>query len=592
MSVVLGLATMSNSAAALFRDGKLIAAVEEERLTRVKNDGAFPHNAINEVLRIGGLTFSDVDEVAVYWQPWRMVGRGVGTVRKILKRPSAAKSVTSRVGALFALDSSAEASTDSGWMDLFRIRKILTSEHGAAEFKLRYINHHLTHQLYAEAMRDWDSFVSLSYDGGGEESSTIITTVRNGKRDAIADHRWPNSLGHFYSAFTGFLGFKMLEGEYKMMGLAPYGKPIYRDAILREVLILEDNGGYRLNTALCDYHSALRGEFHPRMEELFGAAREPGTAPNERHIDLAASVQAAFEDALHHILAPVRKANPDLRKLVISGGCALNVTANGTLISDGTFDEVIIPPAPHDAGCAVGAALACIPTGQIDLASVRSPYQGAEWSDEEITSALNATCEKPQTALEPEAFIDRVSDLLAEGRIIAWFQGRAEFGPRALGTRSFLADPRKDSIRDDLNAKIKKREHFRPFAPSVAEEAAPDFFEIEQTSPYMNIVARVRDDRAADIPAITHTDQTARVHTVSQTANPIYHALLTRFGEKTGVPVLLNTSFNIQEPIVYSPKDACATFAASGVDALVIGNYVVLREALSEESQGKTQAVA
>lgn len=268
------------------------------------------------------------------------------------------------------------------------------------------------------------------------------------------------------------------------------------------------------------------------------------------------------------------------------------MTANGTLISDGTFDEVIIPPAPHDAGCAVGAALACIPTGQIDLASVRSPYQGAEWSDEEITSALNATCEKPQTALEPEAFIDRVSDLLAEGRIIAWFQGRAEFGPRALGTRSFLADPRKDSIRDDLNAKIKKREHFRPFAPSVAEEAAPDFFEIEQTSPYMNIVARVRDDRAADIPAITHTDQTARVHTVSRTANPIYHALLTRFGEKTGVPVLLNTSFNIQEPIVYSPKDACATFAASGVDALVIGNYVVLREALSEESQGKTQAVA
>lgn len=592
MSVVLGLATMSNSAAALFKDGKLVAAVEEERLTRVKNDGAFPHHAITEVLRIGGFEFSDIEEVAVYWQPWRMAGRGMGTVRKILQRPSAAKSVTSRIGALFVPDSDPDAAHDSGWMDLFRIRKILTAEHGPAEFKLRFINHHLTHQLYAEAMRDWDSFVSLSYDGGGEESSTIVTTVRNGKREGIADHRWPNSLGHFYSTFTGFLGFKMLEGEYKMMGLAPYGKPIYRDAILREVLTLESNGGYRVNTAICDYHSALRGEFHPRMEELFGKAREPGTAPIERHIDLAASVQAAFEDALHHILGRVRTANPDLRKLVISGGCALNVTANGTLISDGTFDEVIIPPAPHDAGCAVGAALACIPADQIDLASVRSPYQGADWDNTQIAGALNAYCSQPQTALAQDELIDRVSDLLADGKIIAWFQGRAEFGPRALGTRSFLADPRKDSIRDDLNAKIKKREHFRPFAPSVAEEAAPQFFEIDQTSPYMNIVARVRDDRAADIPAITHTDQTARVHTVSPSANPLYHALLTKFGEKTGVPVLLNTSFNIQEPIVYSPSDACATFAASGVDALVIGDFVVLREALREESPGKAQAVA
>lgn len=590
MSVILGLATMNNSAAALFVDGKLVAAVEEERLTRVKNDGAFPHHAISEVLRIGGLKFADIDEVAVYWQPWRMAGRGMGTVRKILQSPSAAKGVTTRIGALFSSGTGGETPQDSGWMDLFKIRKILTSEHGPCDFKLHYINHHLTHQLYAEAMRDWDSFVSLSYDGGGEESSTIVTTMRNGKREQIADHRWPNSLGHFYSAFTGFLGFKMLEGEYKMMGLAPYGKPIYRDAILKEILLLEDNGGYRVNTTLCDYHSALRGVFHPRLEELFGKAREPGTVPNERHIDLAASVQAAFEDALHHVLEPVRKANPDLRKLVISGGCALNVTANGTLISNGTFDEIIIPPAPHDAGCAVGAALACIPHDQVDMASVRNPYLGAEWDEASITMALNDYCAQPQTALPQDELIEKVSDLLADGKIIAWFQGRAEFGPRALGTRSFLADPRQDSIRDDINAKIKKREHFRPFAPSVAEEAAADFFEIDQTSPYMNIVARVRDDRAKDIPAITHTDQTARVHSVSPTANPIYHALLTKFGEKTGVPVLLNTSFNIQEPIVYSPLNACATFAASGVDALVIGDFVVLREALKEESPSKAVA--
>lgn len=590
MSVILGLATMNNSAAALFIDGKLVAAVEEERLTRVKNDGAFPHHAIAEVLRIGGRKFQDIDEVAVYWQPWRMVGRGMGTVRKMLKSPSSAKSVTTRISTLFSSDSGSGGPQESGWMDLFRVRKILTAEHGPCDFKLSYINHHLTHQLYAEAMRDWDSFVSLSYDGGGEESSTIVSTMRHGKRELIADHRWPNSLGHFYSAFTGFLGFKMLEGEYKMMGLAPYGKPIYRDAILKEVLLLEDNGGYRVNTTLCDYHSALRGVFHPRLEELFGEARQPGTVPNERHIDLAASVQAAFEDALHHILGPVRKANPDLRKLVISGGCALNVTANGTLISDGAFDEIIIPPGPHDAGCAVGAALACIPQDQIDLASVRSPYQGAEWDAASITMALNEYCAQPQTALAQDELLDQVSGLLADGKIIAWFQGRAEFGPRALGTRSFLADPRQDSIRDDINAKIKKREHFRPFAPSVAEEAAADFFEIDQSSPYMNIVARVRDERAADIPAVTHTDQTARVHSVSPSANPLYHALLTKFGEKTGVPVLLNTSFNIQEPIVYSPLNACATFAASGVDALVIGDYVVLREALKEESPSKAVA--
>lgn len=572
MSYTLGLATMDNSAAALFQDARLVAAIEEERLSRIKNDGSFPHLAIAEVLDIAGIRLSDVDTIAVYWKPWQLGTRAFGTLRKLATAPMARSSILARLTDMAGGGAERDGPPPGSWRDLFRLRKILTKHHGQTSAQIRFIDHHLTHQLYGEAMRDWDDCLSLSYDGGGEQNSTVLTAVRGDRRQVLSRHRWPNSLGHYYATFTGYLGFKMLEGEYKLMGLAPYGQPRWRDVILDEILQLEPDGRYRLNTSLCDYHAALQGRFHPRLTELFGPPRAPDAPLTEDHIDLATSLQAAFEAAQTHVLSLGQERNPDLRRLVISGGSALNVTANGRLLQAGMFDEIIIPPAPHDAGCAVGAALAVL--ADVEKPSVRSPYLGRDYPAAEIADAIAEYCATPPPPQPEDRLIETTAQMLSEGKLVAWFQGRAEFGPRALGARSFLADPRRDEIRQKLNDKIKKRELFRPFAPSVTEEAAPDHFALNQPSPYMNIVA---DVIGTSIPAVTHVDGTARVHTVSREAHSRYHALIARFGELTGVPVLLNTSFNIQEPIVYSPRHALRTFAASGVDALVIGDHVVTR---------------
>lgn len=475
---------------------------------------------------------------------------------------------------LFA-NNSANHGSASGWSDLFKIKKIINKNFGKFTGKISFIDHHLTHQLYAESMRDWNDFVSLSYDGGGEEFSTVLSVVKDGKKSILSRHKWPNSLGHFYATFTGFLGFKMLEGEYKMMGLAPYGKPKYKNLILEKILLLKSDGRYELNTRICDYHAALVDSFSSEMKLLFGEPRKKEENPSQHHIDLAASVQAAFEDALVHILSPMTLIYPSIRKLVISGGCALNVTANGKLLSSKMFDQIIIPPAPHDAGCAIGACLAVL--DKVNYESIRSPYLGRNYSDNEIKSAIAEKCVKDINPLKREELLSSTATLLANKKIIAWFQGGAEFGPRALGNRSYLADPRDDKIRDEINKKIKKRELFRPFAPSVTSEDANSFFSISQDSPYMNIVSEVKNDL---VPAITHIDNTARIHTVTKESNCLYYGLIKEFGRITGVPVLLNTSLNIQEPIVYSPADAVETFINSGVDALVIGSFIVTRKDL------------
>ncbi len=584
----LGLTTMGTSAAALFENGRLLAAVEEERLTRIKNDGAFPRNAIAECLRLGGIAIGDVAEVCVYWQRWRLGQRARGTLAKAVGSREAARGVAGRAAKIFlAGAASSDRPEDTGsWRDLFRLTTILKRDFPGFAGKVRFVDHHMSHMLYAEAMRDWADFVSLSYDGGGESNSSVIAVVRGGRREHLPPHRWPNSLGHFYSFFTGFLGFRMLEGEYKLMGLAPYGRPVFAEALKTDFLKLLPDGRYRLNTRLCDYHSALKDAFSPEVDRMLCPRRPRDADPTPAQIDLAASVQKVFEEAQQHVLRPVRAANPDLGRLVVSGGCALNVTANGRLLQSGLFEEIIVPPAPHDAGCAIGAVLVQrSKTGASlsarDRDAIRSPYLGAAYDDEAIAMAASPQCRAIPDLIDEAGLIAATVRLLVDGFVVAWFQGRAEFGPRALGARSFLADPRKDSIRDALNAKIKKRELFRPFAPSVTVEAAPDYFELDQESPYMNVLARVRDDKAALIPAVTHIDRTARVHTVTPAANPLYHRLLSAFGAETGVPVLLNTSFNIQEPIVYDPEQAFATFARSGVDALVIGRRIFRREHLA-----------
>lgn len=565
---------MGTSSAALFRDGFLIAAVEEERLSRIKNDNNFPHNSIKEVLDIEGIQLQNINNIAVYWQPWRIFTRGYGTLKKLLNSPDSLKSVSLKVKKLFT---PSEKTQDGSWFDLFRIKKILEKSHGKFNGKIYFFNHHLTHQKYGEIITNDKSFISLSYDGGGESDSTVLSVVLDGKRIILKKHKWPNSLGHFYSFFTGFLGFKMLEGEYKMMGLAPYGKPIYRKKILSNILKLKGNGSYQLNTNLCDYHSALRGVFSKDFIQLFGEKRSANEDLSQMHIDLACSVQASFEEALNHVLTPAFIKFPNIKKIVITGGCALNVSANGKLLSNNLVKKVTIPPAPHDAGCSIGAAL-CSIKGKINHKSVRNPYLGRIFSNNQISNELLKYFECIEK-FDNNNLIENTVNYLIEGNLVAWFQGGSEFGPRALGARSFLADPRNDKIRDEINKKIKKRELFRPFAPSTTSDSYQDFFEMNQNSPYMNIVSNVRN---SNIPAITHIDGTARVHTVTREDNQRYYDLISLFGKKTGIPVILNTSFNIQEPIVYSPKDAIVTFIKSEVDYLVIGNYIASREGLKK----------
>ena len=392
--------------------------------------------------------------------------------------------------------------------------------------------------------------------------------------------KWPNSLGHFYSFFTGFLGFKMLEGEYKMMGLAPLGKPIYKEKILREVLLLLEDGNYFFDHINFSYHSALEGKFSKKMIKLFGKPRRQNDVILQSHIDIASSVQAAFEDVQEHLLIWIKKKYPNINNLVIGGGCGLNVSANGNILKKNIFSNISIPPAPHDAGCAIGAVLYQLykKNGyKIDFKNLKNfnnPYLGFSYSNEQIFEILEKKNFTIPDQKDYRTIYNFISDQIAKGMVVGWFQGNDEFGPRALGSRSFLADPRRSNMKELLNEKIKLREEFRPFAPSVLKEHVSNFFEIDLESPYMNIVSRVKEEKKNKIPAVVHIDNTSRVHSVNQFNNVHYYNLISAFYKITGIPMLLNTSFNIQEPIVCTPLDAIQTFLKCKVDFLVIENFI------------------
>jgi len=574
---ILGLSTMGASSAAITINGEVVAAIEEERSTRLKNDGGFPHEAIRICLEVAGLRMSDLDEIAIYWQPWRVFGRGKGVLSSLVTNPRSAQFRLKKVFDTFK-DSETQSYPElrGSWMDLFKVKSVLQSEHGPFTASIRYFDHHDCHAASIYYLTNFSRAICLSYDGGGESHSTVLYAVENGRFERLKAIPWPNSLGHFYSAFTGFLGFRMLEGEYKMMGLAPYGEPRFKDVILEKIIRKKSDGEYQLNTRILDYHAALHGVFSPELRNLFGESRDPSGEFSEVHRDIAASVQAAYEEVLYHILEWAKSKRPEYENLCIAGGCGLNVTANGKIVGGGLFSKVLIPPAPHDAGAAVGAAfLANSSNGYPrEALSMPHPYLGRAYSDTEIVAAFEEKGFPVPQRYEEEDLLEVIASALARGEVAAWFQGASEFGPRALGNRSFLADPRYDSVREVLNQKIKKRELFRPFAPSCKLEVASDYFEIDQESPYMNIVAEVRDDKRTVIPAVTHVDNTARVHTVDRETNPLYWKLLDAFEQKTGVGVLLNTSFNIQEPIVESPAHAIDCFLRSSVEWLVVGSYV------------------
>ncbi len=569
---------MGSSAATIVIDGKVIVAIEEERLTRLKNDGGFPYKSIEYCLKATNLKIKDIDKVAVYWQPWRIHNRTIKILINMLKDPkNLLNSFNRGVEAIFGGADKFHKYPElrGSWIELFYLKKILKKYFGNFNSKVEYFDHHKCHAASIYHISDFENAICLTYDGGGESDSTVIFSIENQKFYQLKSISWPNSLGHFYSAFTGFLGFRMLEGEYKMMGLSPYGRPRFKKIILDNILIKDTNGGYFFNTKILNYHSALKGQFSVSLNNLIGKPRMPDSEFTEYHKDVAASVQAAYEEILIHILKWARNKKPNIKNLCIAGGCGLNVSANGKILLNKIFEKVMIPPAPHDAGCSIGAAfLSEKLQNPKSTLSMTTPYLGKNYSDNEIVSSFEKKNLPIPKKYDEKNLISKVVSVLCDGGVVAWFQGGSEFGPRALGNRSFLADPRFDKIREVLNQKIKKRELFRPFAPSCKEEVKQIFFDIGQKSPFMNIVAEVLKEKRSSIPAITHIDNTARVHTVDKKINPLYWKLIDHFESKTGVGVLLNTSFNIQEPIVESPDHAIDCFLRSSVDCLAIGSYI------------------
>ena len=576
---------MGDSAAAIIVGGCLVAAIEEERVSRRKYDGAFPYGAIAECLRMAGLTMAEIDHVCVYWQPWRLLTRAAYVAGRAMTHARDARDMLARAGAVFTSlghDEDADYPQMAGrWDDLFRMRRLLTNAFGPLSARISFLDHHDCHAASGRVLLPDHDAICLTYDGGGEEHSTVVGSFTGDRLTAIQRIRWPNSLGHYYSTFTGYLGFRIREGEYKMMGLASFGSPKYAGLIREHVLSPRSNGSYSVNPRVIDYHAALHGRFTTRMIDLFGPPRGGHDPIEERHSDIAASAQAAFEATLFDLLHLAKRQRPHVRHLILAGGCALNATANGKIVDSGLFDRVVVPPAPHDAGCAIGAAL--IGAGLFNHAksqavrpglTMPSAYLGSAFSNADVESTFAAMGLPPPQRLSPDALIAAAADALVAGEVIAWFQGASEFGPRALGNRSFLADPRSPDMRERLNAKIKLREPFRPFAPSVKAELAGEFFDMRQPSSYMNIVSQVRPDKRHLLGAVTHVDGTARVHTVAREVNERYWLLIDAFEKRTGVPVLLNTSFNIQEPIVNTPTQAISTFLSSRADKLFIGEFV------------------
>ena len=578
-----------DSAACLLRDGVIIAAAQEERFTRVRHDHAFPKQAIAYCLREAGITAKDLAAVAFYDKPFIKFERLLETYLACVPRGLASFMMAMPL-----------------WIgEKLWVPALIEDELGY-EGMVLFPEHHESHAASAFFPSPWREAAVLTLDGVGEWATSSYGRGRENRLELLSEMRFPHSLGLLYSAFTYFTGFKVNSGEYKVMGLAPYGEPKYVQTILDNLLDLKEDGSFALDMRYFNYMAGLRMT-NDRFAKLFGGpARESESLLTQREMDLAASLQAVTEEVVLRMARHVR-AVTGLPNLCLAGGVALNCVANGKLLRAGIFDDIWIQPAAGDAGGALGAALIAhhhhfgepLPpkTGGRDLQ--RGSYLGPAYTNAEIGGFL-ASHQLPAEHLpEDAALLDRVAGLLAEGKVIGWFSGRMEFGPRALGARSILGDPRSQEMQKTMNLKIKFREGFRPFAPSVLAEAVGDWFELDRESPYMLLVADVKKEKQtvmtpeqaalwgieklniprSEIPAVTHVDYSARVQTVAAADHPRYHALIKRFGELTGCPVLVNTSFNVRgEPIVQSPLDAYRCFMRTGLDALILENYVLLKD--------------
>lgn len=572
-----------DSAACLVKDGNIIAAAQEERFTRKKHDFNFPSNAIRYCLEEENISVQDLDYVGFYEKPFLKFERILETYLTIA--PRGLKSYVTAIKLWL---------TKKLW-----IKEIIKEEIGY-EGEIIFPEHHESHAASAFFPSPFQEAAILTMDGVGEWATTTIGLGKGKQIKLLKEIRFPHSLGLLYSAFTYHTGFKVNSGEYKVMGLAPYGKPKYVDAILNNLVDLKDDGSFELNMGYFGYIDGF-AMTNKKFDRLFGGpARSPEGKITQREMDLARSIQEVTEEimlrASRHIYEETKLPN-----LCLAGGVALNCVGNGRILRDGPFENIWIQPAAGDAGGAVGVALFIWyqylgnKRRPEDSDFMKGAYLGPGYSEEEIEEFLNRI-KAPYTKLSEKQLLEQVTELLQEGNAIGWFQGRMEFGPRALGNRSIIADPRSPEMQRKLNLKIKFRESFRPFAPSVLREDTPDYFEIDYDSPYMLLVASVKKERRyelteeqktyfgidklnvvrSEIPAVTHVDYSARIQTVHKETNPKYHELISRFKEKTGCPMIVNTSFNVRgEPIICSPKDAYTCFMRTEMDYLVLENFLL-----------------
>ena len=561
---ILGISNVENSSAAILVDGRLIAAAEEERFVRRKHYRGFPLRAIDFCLSEAGLDINDLDLVTTGWVPYRgLVRRGLGTLKAALASRSLARKFS--CGANYAGIIGEQLRMESILRDSFGLRRRL---------RPRYTNHHLSHMACAFFLSPFEEAALLTLDGTGEYQTVVTGEYRRGDFRTFDEVRYPYSLGHLYSVFTSFLGFRPNWGEGKLMGLAAYGSPSYEDAIRSIVSFDAASSRLRYDLRCIDYSGGLHRDFSRDFVARFGAPREPGGAIETRHEDLAASIQKVLEDIVID-LADALQRRTGLRDLCLAGGVALNCVANSRVLERTGFRRVYVPSAPSDAGVSLGSALFHHHriTGDRPVMPANSACLGPSFTREDCLGALDGRDLVWEECREPEGV---AAERLQQGQILGWFQGRMEFGPRALGARSILAPPFPAEIRDVINARVKFREGFRPFAPIIPAEDVSDWFSDHCASPNMSFAFPVREDRRDRVPAVTHVNGRARLQSVTAAANPGLHAMLKHFEKRTGVPVLLNTSFNVRgQPIVCTPADALDCFERTDMDALFLGELLV-----------------
>ena len=581
MSLILGLnAYHGDSAACLIRDGQLVAAAEEERFRRIKHWAGLPTRSIDYCLAEGGVSLGDVEHISINRNPGVNNWRRLGFV--LTHRPDP-RLMIQKIRNIRSASSAHEALEKAYGISL--------------KAQIHHVEHHLAHLASAFLVSRFDEAACISIDGFGDFASTAMGFGRSHSVEIDERVYFPHSLGIFYSALTQFIGFPHYGDEYKVMGLAPYGNPNYRTQ-MREIVRVQPDGTFRLALKYFRHHTdnvsyswnncapEVGTLYTDRLIELLGPARKPTEPLEQKHKDIARSVQAMYEEAFFALLHTLYARHP-LPNLALSGGCAMNSVANGKVYLRTPFKKMYLPAAAGDAGGAIGGATYVL--SQIANSKPRlrldSAYSGPAFSDEEIGRLLeskkqeirNAGCEIVRIDNETE-LCQRTATAIADGKVVGWFQGRMEWGPRALGNRSILCDPRRQDMKEILNTKIKRRESFRPFAPSILREAVAEWFEQDDDVPFMMEVFQIRPEKRSLLPAVCHVDGSGRLQTVHADTNPLYHQLISEFSSLTSIPIVLNTSFNENEPVVCRPEEALDCFLRTKMDVLVLGNFYIARE--------------